>query len=115
MYPSMAEIPNFHYEPLCRPNDIRLVILERGSGDEPIRCRLVDVHFGQDIHYEALSYEWGSRLKHEQPIYVNGIPRTIRRNLYDALIQIRRSKWNRNLWIDALCINQKDVLEKNHQ
>lgn len=111
----MAEIPNFQYKPLSRFKDIRLVILKHGSSDEPIHCKLVEVRFSQDIRYEALSYEWGSRLKHKQPIYVNGVPRTIRKNLYDALLHLRRSRWDRYLWIDALCINQEDVKEKNHQ
>ena len=38
-----------------------------------------------------------------------------RRNLYDALWHIRLADHDRVMWIDAICINQSDVLERNHQ
>jgi hypothetical protein len=36
---------------------------------------------------------------------------------YDALpvLHLRWKKWERQFWIDALCISQEDVSERNHQ
>jgi hypothetical protein len=36
-------------------------------------------------------------------------------NLHAALEQLRHKIQPRNLWIDAICINQSDPIEKNHQ
>jgi hypothetical protein len=108
----MSPVPTFQYTPLCRAREIRVVTLMQGSGDDPIHCKLENVDFTQ--RYEAVSYEWGPRGDKEY-IYLNDIPFMIRKNLYDALRHYRRSRWDRVLWIDALCINQKDKPEKNKQ
>ena len=112
----MSEISAFKYEPLIHSTGyIRIAVLERGVGNAPIHFRLTNVPLDQSTDYEALSYEWGRRINHDQPIYVNGNPYLIRKNLYDALIRIRRSEWGRPLWIDALCIDQNNISERNEQ
>ncbi|KAJ4289069.1 hypothetical protein N0V90_011411 [Kalmusia sp. IMI 367209] len=40
---------------------------------------------------------------------------SVTKNLYDALRHIRSENSNREIWVDALCINQADVKERNHQ
>ncbi|APA15937.1 hypothetical protein sscle_15g107070 [Sclerotinia sclerotiorum 1980 UF-70] len=67
--------------------------------------------------YVALSYVWGSPAD-KKTILVNGIEMQVTQNLHTALIQLRESKWVRrrvNLWIDALCINQDDLDEREQQ
>lgn len=105
----------FKYTPLKRSREIRLVVLEKGSGEEPIHCQVFNTEFNKSTHYEALSYEWGPRSSPRREIYVNGLPYEVRKNLYDALMHFRRSNWERVLWVDRLCINQKDLTEKKHQ
>lgn len=68
--------------------------------------------------YEALSYVWGSA---NQPSYANvstsqrsGII-SITRNLDVALRHLRYKKKPRYLWVDALCINQANIKEKDIQ
>ena len=39
----------------------------------------------------------------------------VRKNLYEFLAHARLEGWNRHLWIDALCINQNDNVEKSGQ
>jgi hypothetical protein len=46
---------------------------------------------------------------------VNGHENPVRRNLYSAIHHLRRRSEPRVLWIDALCIHQANVKEKNHQ
>ncbi|KAK0640610.1 heterokaryon incompatibility, partial [Cercophora newfieldiana] len=62
--------------------------------------------------YEALSYTWGSPV-HKCPITINNRPCLIWGNLYTALLALRYEDKPRHLWIDAICINQDDIAEKN--
>jgi hypothetical protein len=65
--------------------------------------------------YEALSYEWGDPNGKPQTILLNGQPFEIRDNLYQALQSMRPYIPGVPMWIDAICINQKDRHERNHQ
>ncbi|KAI0907202.1 hypothetical protein F4823DRAFT_603949 [Ustulina deusta] len=67
--------------------------------------------------YIALSYAWGPDDVHRK-ILVNGIETEVRPNLHAALLELRKSQWvchGIRLWIDALCINQGDVNEREQQ
>lgn len=74
----------------------------------------VKMRLGQ-LYYEALSYEWGDSNGPKHTILVNGQPVQIRDNLFYALLSLRAMSVFEPLWIDALCINQDDVQERNHQ
>lgn len=66
-------------------------------------------------NYSAVSYCWGSQ---EQPreISLGGASFMVTRNLFEILLQLRASsQGDQILWIDALCINQLDVDERNSQ
>ncbi|KAB5581219.1 heterokaryon incompatibility protein-domain-containing protein [Coniochaeta sp. 2T2.1] len=68
--------------------------------------------------FEALSYMWGTELAGE-PITLNSFAFEVKRNLLDALLFLRRQvalgTARQPFWIDAICINQKDVAERNRQ
>lgn len=63
--------------------------------------------------YEALSYCWGEPGR-QQTISINGTDVPVFRNLHQALVRLRATR-PRTLWIDAICINQQDVGEKEYQ
>lgn len=64
--------------------------------------------------YDALSYTWGSPDKpHKLRIGNSNLP--IGENLRAALLMLRDPYWHRSIWVDAVCINQDDVKERNHQ
>jgi hypothetical protein len=63
--------------------------------------------------YEALSYTWGEPVD-DFEIIVNSVTFAVRRNLWEALYHLRGGK-SRALWIDAVCINQKNIPERNEQ
>ncbi|KAF5564717.1 heterokaryon incompatibility protein [Fusarium phyllophilum] len=67
-----------------------------------------------DGTYSALSYVWGDSSDQEY-ILVNRVLFRIRRNLYQALMQLRRNGVIGWLWIDSLCIQQKNIDEKSYQ
>ncbi|OCK72931.1 HET-domain-containing protein [Lepidopterella palustris CBS 459.81] len=73
--------------------------------------------------YEALSYTWASELPSTEA-YVSGgaasdrgvvVKIELGGNLASALKHLRYEEESRVLWIDAICINQEDVAERNLQ
>jgi hypothetical protein len=62
-----------------------------------------------------LSYEWGLPGDNDPIIHVDNYRTRVRRNLFDALLQIRLEDTDRHIWIDALSIEQAIVEERNHQ
>ncbi|KAJ4221420.1 hypothetical protein NW757_014459 [Fusarium falciforme] len=100
-------------------NSIRLVeIHEADSGSEPVNCSLHEITFGSKPRFGALSHRWGTD-KAEDVITLEGFPFQVGRNLLDALRFLRHhvpsGKTRRLLWIDAICIHQKNVKERNRQ
>lgn len=64
--------------------------------------------------YEALSYTWGD-LTEKRPIKCCNEPFLVTENLFPALRHLRYADRGRVLRIDAICINQKSIPERNQQ
>lgn len=64
--------------------------------------------------YDALSYVWGDTTE-RTPIQVNNRTLMITTNLRTALLNIRQLDQPCILWVDAVCIDQDSVMERNHQ
>jgi len=64
--------------------------------------------------FEALSYVWGDS-SITIPIIVDGDTFQATANLNAALRALRRPQSPRLMWVDAICINQSDIPEKNVQ
>jgi hypothetical protein len=105
--------------------EIRLIALRPGSFDEPISCSLVLTTLQEPrvSTYEALSYCWGDpRQRSSITITVAGpgglseYDLSVNSSLETALKNIRpTSGAARVLWIDAICINQTDFVERSSQ
>ena len=93
---------------------IRILTLLPGELGDPVECMLEVVSPQDDPAYEALSYAWGDP-KVTLPIKVQGNGHEVTTNLHSALVHLRRESTPRKLWIDALCINQHDIVELGHQ
>ncbi|KAI0836634.1 heterokaryon incompatibility protein-domain-containing protein [Hypoxylon sp. FL0890] len=93
---------------------IRILCLLPGGWPDPIRCTLYTAYLDDLPHYEALSYAWGDPAI-RKPIFVNGRVFHVTVNLEAALRRLRCPSKERHLWVDALCINQADIIEKSHQ
>ncbi|KAG7287159.1 hypothetical protein NEMBOFW57_006664 [Staphylotrichum longicolle] len=105
-------------EELAR-NSLRLLQIEPAEDhNAPLVCTLSMVTFGSTPRFEALSYTWGPE-ELADIITLNGVPFQVRKNLRNALRFLRRqvaqAKANPLFWIDAICINQLDVGERNRQ
>ncbi|TVY34191.1 Heterokaryon incompatibility protein 6,OR allele [Lachnellula subtilissima] len=135
---AMEEPPAYKYEPISHVKEIRLLEIAPGPDDDPISCSLA--HFSPENtvqeQYFALSYEWGPEDGPRRHIFLNGYTVSVRENLWRALWHLRkRAGWRdvtcesdmlhygasaawlcrSKIWIDALCVNQSDITERNHQ
>lgn len=115
--PSREASPTFPYKPLNNGKlEIRVVILKPGDKSFPIECSLQHVATGKGSRhsYKALSYTWGSP-EFQKTIMLDGIQVQVRENLWQALFHLRKEDFPIRLWIDAICINQEDIPERNQQ
>jgi hypothetical protein len=120
---------------------IRILEVLPGRGSDPVVCLMHEASLDEHPHYEALSYVWGDPPALVFCIYVvdsptagvypERFPRTnedhaqpqekpyfllqITATLHCALIRLRHSEQSRRLWVDAVCINQKDLREQSTQ
>ncbi|CZT04382.1 uncharacterized protein RAG0_10869 [Rhynchosporium agropyri] len=95
-------------------HEIRILELLPGSEEDPVCCQLSIEHLFDDPRYKALSYAWGSATD-MKTIQLNEINFEITPNLESALRHLRDEVEPRRLWVDALCINQADPVEKQVQ
>jgi hypothetical protein len=93
---------------------IRLLKIQRWRHNQEIQCQLEEVPLENLPFYEAASYVWGDPSP-TKSILVDGRRLAITKSAYD-IIQKRRSYWHETvIWIDQICINQKNDQEKNSQ
>lgn len=95
---------------------LRLLEFEtQGIGENgKINCRLTIWPVNRVPTYHAASYTWGSSTETEH-IRLNRKQMLVRKNCADVLRRLGHFKTSRYYWIDALCINQDNVEEKNDQ
>lgn len=107
---------SFHHQPLDHAKkSIRLLRISKHlSRDGLLQCSLEHTTI-EYASYTCLSYRWGeSTPSHE--ILINGCTSSIGKNLFDFVNMFRTQPENIGyIWIDALCIAQEDVKERNHQ
>ncbi|KAF2685462.1 HET-domain-containing protein [Lentithecium fluviatile CBS 122367] len=104
----------FTYDPLDHEQpSIRLIqVLPDRSPEGLIQCTVR--HTTLDDTYVCLSYVWGPPDEGYR-IILNRQSQNVRRNLFEFLEIAQNKHHDKWLWIDALCINQSDVVERNHQ
>lgn len=113
------------YSPLATTHHIRLLKLEKSSAGE-VNGILEAVNLKTRPEYKCLSYTWGGpRWEDEkagggwigttQSVLINGHSLAIGLNLRNALDHLHSALGGKAIWIDAICINQGDALERNTQ
>lgn len=108
--------PQYHY---CALEDassrIRLLRVKPASGEkDPIECSLITCDLETAPLYAAASYTWGDPESVAQ-IWVEGSPLPVRENCRYLLWQFRLNGGYDYYWVDAICINQQDLDERNCQ
>ena len=90
--------------------------LNRPRGARLVKGIFYIVALHDPIAYTALSYTWGN-LEKVKSIEVGGKRLKITQNLFGFLYSWDTSKLERPslFWIDAICINQTNLIERNYQ
>jgi hypothetical protein len=119
-----AQLPviddSYHYEPLPEGH-VRWILLLPGPPSESVYIQLSTCGLQKDLEIqctEALSYTWGPPTPGKRVHCSSGLNSgylPVTPNLYDALAVLRWEHQPRFLWVDQICINQRDNLEKGHQ
>ncbi|KFY15754.1 hypothetical protein V492_01770 [Pseudogymnoascus sp. VKM F-4246] len=91
-----------------------LNLLKSDSFDSPIRGKLVHTSLDDHEPYETISYVWGAP-RFTQTIELESQPFGVTRHLENALRHLRLTSKDRTLWVDAVCINQSDDVERGEQ
>lgn len=120
----MCTIPRgrgYHHELLSFSKPaIRLLAINPFDETYPLTCSLRAYEFESCPSYTALSYEWGEPEPLAE-VVINGRSLGIRHNLWLFLSVLKERQKRKvlptdlRLWVDALCINQRDVCERNAQ
>lgn len=117
----------FKYSPLDKTKrQIRVItVLPKLSKDGLIQCHQHVIELPATIGdepgpFRALSYEWGDEDAERFSILMNDATFTVRANLHAFLLVYRKQQGKLipcqlPIWIDAMCINQTDTSERNHQ
>ena len=93
---------------------IRLLSLRGCSGSDEVDGDLLIASLDDQVDYKALSYVWGNA-RDTKPIRLCGQPFHVTVNLESALRNLRPTDRPCTLWVDAVCINQRNVSERNKQ
>ncbi|KAE8454208.1 hypothetical protein EG329_005133 [Mollisiaceae sp. DMI_Dod_QoI] len=106
----------FAYQPLNGENPVRFLSLLPSELDGAIRCEIHHDDLSNHQPYHAVSYTWGAP-KPTALIQVSGKQLPVRKNLFLFLKAMAEANSDglQRLWIDALCIDQSNIEEKNQQ
>lgn len=110
----------YHYDPLSGRDHIRLLVLNPAKNRiTPLSCSIIPHRLAsQDRKYSAVSYAWGdAEATHSLAITHNDDTAYLKITVdVDILLRhFRAPREVRYLWIDAICLNQGDEIEKAHQ
>lgn len=116
----------YKHHPLRDTDSIRLLTLHLDNKDADIKVSIGIARLSAKPSFIALSYTWGSPVDEQHPSYsqydmlkyyisCDGAGIAVGQNLYEALAQLREAQEQSPLWIDAICIDQRNDEERNHQ
>ena len=111
----------FVHAPLkANSQQIRLITVEPGVASQPIRCRMCVEELDESSSgHIALSYVWGTD-DASRVIEINEHNIAVRENLHHFLrylqsLAVGNVLHGCKVWVDALCINQLDIPERDEQ
>jgi hypothetical protein len=112
----MASSRQYRYTPLQHSRQFRLLRLQPGDEAASTQITIFPVSLDELPTYEALSYTWGNPSQ-KAKICCNedGCAIEITQNCEAALRRLREKDKDRLLWIDAICIDQSNIGERNQQ
>jgi hypothetical protein len=114
----------YQYAPVDQEaQSIRILTILPGPLSSNVFVKLQEQPFpfppGEKLDFEALSYTWGSthdraKIYHKDDDTNSSNMMHVTRNLAEALEHLRYEDRPRVFWIDAICVDQTDVVERNY-
>tara|TARA_R110002003_G_scaffold234_2_gene16894 strand:+ start:5213 stop:7060 length:1848 start_codon:yes stop_codon:yes gene_type:complete len=99
------------YKQLAYGDSFRLLELQPGEARNALEARLLDVRLSDDPTFAALSYCWGDPLFNTR-LTCDGQMLLITESLTAALIHLRNASQTLVIWVDQVCIDQKNIVER---
>jgi len=81
----------------------------------PLTGKLRVASLSASPKFNALSYVWGNSGHSREIIMCNGVAIPLTSNCFNALHTICRIYGSVTIWVDSICINQEDNVEKSSQ
>lgn len=99
------------------PNEkTRILVLEPGKGDDELKGRLEHISSLENYPYQAVSYAWGPPEEDKAgTLFCGELKLKISSTVRDVLRKIRSADETCAVWIDQICIDQDDEVEKGYQ
>jgi hypothetical protein len=98
---------------------IRVLHIHAQSDDategQAIKCDLSVEDLDAQPKFDALSYVWGPPAAGYYQLSCGSATLSVSRNCYSALWHLRKKLGTFCIWIDAVCIDQENVQEKEQQ
>ncbi|KAK0710256.1 heterokaryon incompatibility protein-domain-containing protein [Lasiosphaeria miniovina] len=106
----------YQYQPIREANTVRMLTLSAGLPNDPLSGFLNEFNMDRAAHeaYEPLSYVWSSPI-FDHTFICDGKRLAITTSLNSGLRRIRMPDRDRHVWVDQICINQKDAAERGSQ
>ncbi|KAF2874683.1 heterokaryon incompatibility protein-domain-containing protein [Massariosphaeria phaeospora] len=113
----------YQYEPLQSSATLRILCLDpAGTKSLPLRASIIHINRYEELarvngrqKYHAVSYTWGEPIFSQRLLLNSDCYLPITEKVQVMLQHFRRPHKKRFLWIDAICLNQKDDAEKGQQ
>lgn len=109
---------HYRYQPLSHDDSIRLLAILPGKlNQSSIHCKIIPHRLSHPfLYFEALSYTWGDAAD-QVTIFCGDASNELQvtRNCYNAMLHLRLEDSLRLIWIDAICIDQKNTSERTAQ
>ena len=110
-----SNLESYQYSPLpSTDKTIRLLCIPPADHiSDPLVCQMRQVRLIDKPEYAALSYTWGAPV-FDHHVICDGHRLAITAHLDAALRRFRTTTWW-TLWVDALCVDQTNIPERNYQ
>lgn len=109
------ERPNLYPSAPLAADEIRLLEILPGDEADAIKCALRTASFSDNLGYDAVSYTWGGSAEGRTITLETLADFPVTDNAYSALTRFRQPEKTKVIWIDAICINQQDLAERERQ
>ena len=111
----MDQISNSYVYEALDSDSREIFTLFPGAGSEQVAGKLIKTSLKDGLSYDTLSYQWGVTTITSTINLGGDVGFKVTTSLEIALRNIRRPDREIIIWIDAICINQLDIKERNQQ